>query len=253
VDSRQAREILVLYRPGTTDAADPQMAAALDQVKLDPGLAAWFEQHCAVHQAIRAKLKTVSVPANLKREIIISRDDHPRITHFGRIIPLPPAAKILLAAAAVVVITAIAWFQFNARPAENTFSRFADRMARSVQRGSAPYMQTYTTSQSEVFAYFKSKDRPADFNLSDSLKQLPAAGGSAITWNNHPVEMLCLKGNAGNLWVFVMDKNVVPDAPGSKTQFRKIGSLVTASWSSGDKVYLLAAAGTDEDLKKYLE
>ena len=253
MDSLQARQILALYRPDTTDAADPLMAEALDQVKRDPDLAAWFDQHCAVHRAIRARLKSVPVPANLKREIIVARADHPRITHLGRIIPLPPAAKILLAAAAVVVITAIAWFQFNSRPAENTFARYADRVVRSVQRAGAPYMQMYATNQSDVLTYFKSKDRPADFSLSDSLKQLPAAGGSAITWNNHPVEMLCLKGNAGNLWVFVMDKNVLPDAPGSKTQFRKIGNLMTASWSSGDKVYLLAAAGTDEDLKKYLE
>jgi hypothetical protein len=251
VDSRQAMEVLASYRPGTTDAADPQMAEALDQVKRDPELTAWFQEHCAVYQAIRAKLKSVPVPPNLKREIIVAHAGHARGAR--NIIHLPVSAKVLLAAAAVVAIAAVAWFQFNSRPAENTFSRFADRMARSVQRNGAPYMQMYDTNQTDVLAYFKSKDRPTDFSLSDSLKQLPAEGGSAITWNNHPVEMLCLKGNAGNLWVFVMDKKVVPDAPGSKTQFRKIGNLMTASWSNGDKVYLLAGAGTDEDLKKYLE
>jgi hypothetical protein len=252
VDSHQAREILASYRPGTADAAEPQMAEALEQVKRDPELAAWFQEHCAVYQAIRAKLKSVPVPPNLKREIIAGRAYHPRVTSFAGIIPLPAQAKILLAAAAVVAITAIAWFQFNSRPAENTFFRYADRMARSVQRSGVTYMQKYATNQTDVLAYFKSKDRPTDFNLSDSLKQLPAEGGSAITWNNHPVEMICLKGNAGNLWVFVMDKKVVPDAPGAKAQFRKIGNLMTASWSNGDKTYLLAAAGTDEDLKKYL-
>jgi hypothetical protein len=227
------------------------MAEALDQVKRDPELAAWFQEHCAVYQAIRAKLKSVPVPPNLKRDIVVASAGHARTAR--NIIHLPASAKVLLAAAAVVAVAAVAWFQFNSRPAENTFFRFADRMARSVQRNGAPYMQMYDTNQTDVLAYFKSKDRPVDFNLSDALKQLPAEGGSAITWNNHPVEMLCLKGTAGNLWVFVMDKKVVPDAPGSKTQFRKIGNLMTASWSNGDKVYLLAGAGTDEDLKKYLE
>jgi hypothetical protein len=253
VDSHQAKQILALYRPGTADDADPQRAEALEQVKRDPELAAWFQEHCAVYQAIRAKLKSVAIPANLKRDIIVERKEQPRAARSGRIIPLPVSGRILLAAAAAVVIAAITWFQFNSRPGENTFSRYADRMASSIERSSASYMQIYATSQSDVLAYFKSKDRPTDFNLSDSLKQLPATGGSAIMWNNHPVEMLCLKGSAGPLWVFVMDKNVVAEAPGTKTQFRKIGNLMTAGWSSGDKVYLLAAAGTDADLKKYLE
>ncbi len=253
MDSRQAREILALYRPGSADAAEPQMAEALDQVKRDPELAAWFQEHCAVYTAIRGKLKTLPVPPGLKRQIIVSQADH------ARIIPLPGPAKILLAAAAVVLLTAIVWFTLNARPSENTFARYRDRMARSVQRSNVPYMKMYSTNQTDVLAYFVANQRPASFALSKTLQQLPAEGGSALTWNNHPVEMLCLNagadasGHSNDVWVFVMDKNVVPDAPGAAAQFRQVGNLMTASWSAGDKIYLLAGRGNSEDLKKFLD
>jgi hypothetical protein len=251
VDSRQAREILSVYRPGSADAADPQMAEALDQVKLDPELAAWFHEHCAVYTAIRAKLKAVPVPPGLKRQIIVGQADH------ARIIPLPAPAKILLAAAAVVLLTTIVWFTFNTRPSENTFARYRDHVARSVQR-TTEYMKMYSTNQTDVLAYFVANQRPADFALSKTLQQLPAEGGSALTWNNHPVEMLCLNagpatGPRNDLWVWVMDKNAVPDAPGASTQFRQVGNLMTASWSADDKIYVLAARGTGEDIKKFLD
>jgi hypothetical protein len=240
-------EILALYRPGTTDAADPQMAEALELVKRDPELAAWFTEHCAVYDAIRGKLKSIPVPPGLKRQIIVGRADHTRI------IPLPGNAKILLAAAAVVLMTALAWFVLNGRPSENTFARYRDRMARSVQRTDAYYIKYYSTNQADVLAYFQANRRPNNFALSSSLKDLPAAGGSVLTWNNHPVEMLCLNAGGSGLWVFVLDKNVVPDPPGAAAQFSQVGKLMTASWSSGDKIYVLAGSSTDQDLKKYLD
>lgn len=253
MDNRQAREILALYRPGSTDAADPQMAEALDLVKRDPELATWFQEHCAVYTAIRSKLKAIPVPPGLKRQIIIGQADH------ARIISLPATAKILAAAAAIALITTAVWFTFDVRPNANTFARFRDRMARSVQRADVPYMKMYSTNQADVLAYFAAGQRPADFTLSKTLQQLPAEGGSALTWNNHPVEMLCL--NAGteasgqhiDIWVFVMEKKYVPDAPAAGPQYSKVGNLMTASWSAGDKIYVLAGRGTAEDIKKFLD
>jgi hypothetical protein len=253
VDSRQAREILTLYRPGSTDAADPRTAEALDLVKRDPELATWFQEHCAVYTAIRSKLKAIPVPPGLKRQIIVGQAD------YARIIPLPASAKILLAAAAIVLLTAVAWFSFGIGPSQNTFASFRDRMARSVQRADIPYMKMYSTNQADVLKYFADKQRPADFSLSKALQQLPAEGGSALTWNNHPVEMLCLhagtetSGQHVDLWVFVMEKKYVPDAPGAAPQFTQVGKLMTASWAVGDKIYVLAGHGTGDDLKKYLD
>lgn len=60
--SRQAKERLRLFRPGTRDAEDPEVAAALELASLDPELAAWLERHCVLCEALRAKFRQIPVP-----------------------------------------------------------------------------------------------------------------------------------------------------------------------------------------------
>jgi hypothetical protein len=42
VTREQAKHILLLYRPGTADWQDPDVAAAIDLARRDLDLAAWF-------------------------------------------------------------------------------------------------------------------------------------------------------------------------------------------------------------------
>ena len=56
MDSRQAKEILMRYRPGSADASDPEFALALEQVKHDPQLARWFDQHRAFQDAVEGRV-----------------------------------------------------------------------------------------------------------------------------------------------------------------------------------------------------
>jgi hypothetical protein len=70
VNVNEAKNILLLYRPGTADAEDPQIAAALALAKRDPELARWLEEHCARQEALRAKFRQITVPAGLKEQII---------------------------------------------------------------------------------------------------------------------------------------------------------------------------------------
>jgi hypothetical protein len=53
MNSEQAKEILLLFRPGTADRDDPEFAAALEQTTRNRELADWFAEHCARQQAIR--------------------------------------------------------------------------------------------------------------------------------------------------------------------------------------------------------
>ena len=65
MNSSEAREILLLYRPGTGDAADPQMAEALERARQDPELGRWFENHRTFQKAMRAGFQQIEVPAHL--------------------------------------------------------------------------------------------------------------------------------------------------------------------------------------------
>ena len=251
MDSRQAREILTLYRPGSTDAADPQMAEAMEVVGRDPELAAWFEQHCAVYTAIRGKLKAIPVPADLKRRILLEQVDHRRIIRLFRPALLP------LAAAAVVLLTAMFWFMLPSK--EKTFLRYRDTMARMVQR--RVYFRTMVQGdQVQIGEYFRTNGAPLDDELPKHLQKLPAEGGAVLPWENHPVAVLCLDAREKNtdekndLWVFLAKSSDVAKSPNKKpVQFEKIGNMMTASWMTGDTVYLLVGRGNEQDLQKYLE
>jgi len=47
MNHNEAKDILLLYRPGTADVADPQIAEALALAQRDAELARWFGEHCA--------------------------------------------------------------------------------------------------------------------------------------------------------------------------------------------------------------
>ena len=62
MNSQQAREILILYRPGTDDREDPEVAKALAAVTQGPELSRWFAEHCALCEVFRDKFRQISVP-----------------------------------------------------------------------------------------------------------------------------------------------------------------------------------------------
>ncbi len=66
----QAKQILLLYRPGSADAQDPQVARALDLASQDRELSCWFEEHCAFQERVRAKLRQIKVPKHLKQTLL---------------------------------------------------------------------------------------------------------------------------------------------------------------------------------------
>ncbi len=251
MDSREAKKILALYRPGGIDAADAKMAEALEAAQRDPELAAWFEQHCAVFNAIRGKLKEIPVPADLKRRIILEKPG------YRRILALPVTVRMLAAAAAVAALIAVAAF-WIANPKENISETYRRRMASMAQRGYS--MSFLADDQDKIRAEFLARKAPVDYVLAPNLKLLPGEGGALFDFKNQQVQMLCLydgkdaQGRKNDLWVFITSKASFPDAPPpGKTEFVPEGDLMTATWTSGDKVYLLAGAGDAKTLQKYLE
>ena len=68
--TEEAKEILLPYRHGTSDADDPQTAEALALAKQDPELARWLEAHCARQFVLSEKLRRITPPEGLLEQII---------------------------------------------------------------------------------------------------------------------------------------------------------------------------------------
>ena len=60
-------------------------------------------------------------------------------------------------------------------------------------------------------------------------------------------------GQSSDLWLFVVDRAAVQNAPPSgPPQIKPVNQLITAVWTQGDKVYLLGTEGNEQILRQYL-
>jgi hypothetical protein len=243
VNSQQAKQKLELYRPRVDDS-DPQFTEALAQTRRDPELQRWFDERCALYAVVRAKLGEVAAPAELRRRILAGRKIIRPVIWWQN-------PFMLATAAAVAIAMVIAWFVFPFHQPAN-LSNFRQSMARAV---SGEYPMMLETHDLKQIRDFLAKNRAqASYQLTPALERTSAEGCSILNWHSHKVSLLCFDlGNDNDLWLFVVDRAALPDAPATESpQFASVGQMATASWSQDDSTYLLAMRGDTENLRKYL-
>jgi len=241
----------MLYRCGTADADDPQIAEALGLAERDRELKDWLGRHCAQQFVLREKFRQITAPAGLKEQIISEQAAQEK-TIFWR-------QKFTLAAVAVLMfLTALIPFWFSHRGHDDTLAIYRNRMAGVALRGYA--MDLAVNNAEQIRAYLAQNHAPADFVLPPGLKQATLTGCAVENWQSAKVSMICFhtgklpaaKGSS-DLWLFVVDRASVKDAPiGSSPQFSKVNRLITATWTQGDKLYLLGTEGDEQAIRQYL-
>lgn len=70
MNSDEAKRVLQLYRPNGRASERRFFQEALEQVKKDPVLTAWWESECAWDEAVRSKLRETRAPDDLKKSIL---------------------------------------------------------------------------------------------------------------------------------------------------------------------------------------
>lgn len=250
VNNQQAKEILLFYRPGAAEGSELLLAEALELAQRDPELKSWFAAHCALQAAIREKLRQIIVPEGLKEQILAECPARRKIIWWQQ--------PVLLAAAAAVVLV-IGLSLFWSRPRENKgLSVFSNRMAGAVLRTYSMTLETNDLNQ--IRAHLAQNQAPINYVLPKGLQTVPVVGCGVLQWHNKPVSMICFasgqplaQGQKSDLFLFVVDRSSLPDAPPeNQPRIAKVNKLMTASWSSGDKVYLLGGFGDEDFIRKYL-
>jgi hypothetical protein len=244
MDSQQAKKVLILFRPGRADDAQPELAEALKQTKRDPELATWFDQHCAFQKAARDQFRQIAVPGNLKERIL--SETRPANVVLWRRTPLA-----LAAAAAIVLLAGLAAFWFRSGGNDN-LNAYRNRMVRSAMRDYR--MNLLTNDLNEIRRFLRENQAHGDYLLPKPLEKLPGTGCAILSWQGRRVSLVCFELNArSDLLLFITDRTTVSDAPpAGNPQFAPVGKLMTASWTAADKVYLLAGPGDQEFIRKYL-
>jgi hypothetical protein len=246
MNSSEAREVLLLYRPGTADAAEPQMVEALEMARQDSELGDWFEQHRAFQKAMRAGFQQIEVPAHLKTSLLIQNPAHQR--------PIPPQpwwrSAVWLGVAAVVLLLGLAGVLLKPRAA----NRFANYQSRVVSEAQREYrMDLVTNDMRQIRQFMASRGAPADYDVAPGLEHLQLTGGGRLTWRSNPVAMVCFdRGDKQMLFLFVLKRSAVKDPPPATPQLARVNQMLTASWTRGDNTYVLAGPEEADFLKKYL-
>jgi hypothetical protein len=135
-----------------------------------------------------------------------------------------------------------------------TPDRFANFQARMVSSALREYrMDIVTKDMGQLRQFLSGRGAPADYQLTKGLERLPLTGGGRLTWRGNPVSMVCFnRGDNQMLFLFVMDRAAVKDPPPEKPQLAKVNALQTASWTQGDKAYVLAGPEDADFARKYL-
>jgi uncharacterized membrane protein YbaN (DUF454 family) len=249
VNSGEAKDILLLYRPRSEESEAPEYAEALELAKRDPELAAWFRQHQLFQDAVSSGFDHIAVPEGLKEQILSERraQTAPRIAR--------KAVFLAMAVALVLLLLAISQFYPPSRP-DNNFAKFRSRMTGDVQR-LYPRMDLETNDLREIHAYLAKQGR-GDYTLPSGLEKTAGTGCAMLHWHGKTVSMLCF--NSGrtpspatpDLFLFVVDRAAVKNPPtDASLQLSRVNGLITASWSSGSKTYVLAGSGDEAALRKY--
>jgi hypothetical protein len=233
VNSEDAKLILALYRPDTSDADDPECARALELARRDTALRDWFEHHCARQRVLRAKFRQIPPPAGLADRILAgAKETRPRWDRRW--------TWALAAAAGLVLLAAVA-LNLPGILVPDEFENFKSRMVRSALREYR--MDLMTNRADRVREFFAMREAPADYVVPKSLDTLALTGGGILRWRSHPVSMMCYnRGDDQMLFLFVIDRAALrnPPPPPDRARRSVMNRLTTLSWTEGDRAYLLA-------------
>jgi uncharacterized membrane protein YbaN (DUF454 family) len=239
----EAKEVLLLYRPGTADAEDAQVEAAMEVARRDPELARWFGQHKAFQSAMRLKFREIEVPEHLKMAVLAGQKVIRPAVWWQQPAWLAVAALFLL----LLGLSSV-WLKPRV---PDQFANYRERMVSTALR---EYRMDLVTNDMTILRQaIQAKGAPSDYEVTRGLEKLQLTGGAALTWRNHPVAMVCFdRGDRQMLFLFVLKRSAVKDPPPAQPAVTKISELMTASWTKGDKTYLLLGPEDTEFAKKYL-
>lgn len=251
----EAKKMLLLCRPDSGDAAEPEFAQALALAEARPALRDWFEAQLRVHRQLRACFRAIRAPEGLREQIL---------SESGTWVRHRKQQRMILATVAVVggVLLALALFLAQPLPRSReviTLKTWCQRMVSAVQR---QYTMTLESSDLErIRAHLAEQRAPADYELPAGLTRLKATGCGVLSWETRPVTMLCFHSGRPlppeektDVFLFVVDRQAVPGAPPSGLpQIGRVDGFATAVWSAGDRLYLLAVTGDEQLLHEYLQ
>ena len=231
MNSKDAKQLLEVYRPGGADARDPQIQEALKQAENDPALRGWFEEQRRFDTAFAEKLQSTAAPGDLKDSILAAR----KTVKF----PLLHDRRVHAAAiAAAITILAIAG-GMQATGKTQRFPEFRAELIEHAWDGHA-HLDFESSDVQHIKLWLAQHNASSDFPLPQGLRETRIVGCRIIEVERRRVPMLCLADGLKHLHLFVVDEAQFAGLPPQGTpDFEKCGGWKTTSWQHAGRTYVL--------------
>jgi hypothetical protein len=163
--------------------------------------------------------------------------------------------------AIAVALAVITTFYIPIHRASRIAHSLGAYQSQMVYIATSGYGMTFATNDlKQIQNYLAQNAAPSDYTLPAPLEKTAVTGCAIETWGNSKVSMICFRtgkplppNQANDLWLFVVDRASIKDAPDSASpQFSKINNIVAAAWTQNGKFYLLATKGDEQAIRKYL-
>ena len=242
----EAKIILSGYRFGGADAADPFFAEALKLATEDGELAKWFALEQALDNAIASKLNDKSAPTGLKAALLSPVDVRANFEWTW-----PRALSLAAAAALITLLTTIGVVR-PGRHNGDTLENYRAEMVSFVKLDPPLEVETQDLQKIESWAGDVTGTAPAA--IPAGAQKLPALGCRALSFRGYKVGLVCFRRSGNGLvHMLVINRSAFGNLPLPRgRELKQEGEWMTAVWTDGDQVYLVATKGDQRQLESYL-
>jgi hypothetical protein len=246
MNNQEAQFILNAYRPNGQDTADPQFAEALTQARRDPVLQRWLDESIAFDKVITEKLCAVEVPAGLRDSIL----------HGGKVSRpsawVRPLHKLAIAAAILLFAIVGSIVHQVSKPRLAGWQTQSLDVISSLTKGQSPFDFKSHNSAQLVAWLAENRDMGAT-KIPDRLMGMQSLGCKTFSWNGADVSVICFVSDGREVHLVMTKASAVANrALKSEPQMMQRGEWATATWRSGEMVYMLALQGSPDQLRSYL-
>jgi hypothetical protein len=240
MDNEVAKFILQAYRPHGQDADDPKMAEAIEQSRRDPDLGRWLDEEQAFDKEVSAKIRSVPVPAGLRETIIAGATVIPTRSWWRQ-----PSAWAV--AAAIVVLSALMFLT----PGANHEAFAAEYVAGLTELDHKDH------EVKSLCQWLAENNGHCNLNIPATLRGMISVGCRVADWNGRKFSLICFRAPTGDLQpvvhLLVFDSNELPELPSvAAPRVTQRGVWAIASWTDGERSYIVARVGDEESVRSIL-
>ncbi len=244
---KEAAFLLSACRPNGADDADPEFAEALAQAARDPALKAWTEDQRRFDSAVAARLQSAPVPADLRERILAGG----RVSRPARW--FTPGRLWAIAAMIALFAGASLWQVMKSRRDSEGWETLALSTIGQLQAREQAF-DAQSPDATVLEKWLSAKGSPSTTGLPPALQRLASIGCKMVSWNGHPMSIICFHLPDGNLVHLAMVDRSALDRPppDGHPVFETRDGWQMACWSQDGMSMMLATEAPQSQLHEIL-